>query len=158
MPLVTNQELKEILKPNQRILGLDLGEKTIGLALSDTRLVVATPHTTIQRTKFKPDARQIKNILDEQNVQALVIGLPLNMNGTEGPRCQSTRQFVTNFLSLYEISITLWDERLSTKAVEDAMIHFDLSRKQRTEKIDKAAASFILQGFLDFYQLASKNN
>jgi putative Holliday junction resolvase len=149
VPLLTNQQLKETLKPNQRLLGLDLGEKTIGLALSDVRLMIATPHTTLQRTKFKPDARQLKALIDEQNVQALVLGFPLNMNGTEGPRCQATRQFATNFLSLYDMPITLWDERLSTKAVDDAMIHFDLSRKQRAEKVDKAAASFILQGFLD---------
>jgi putative Holliday junction resolvase len=150
MPLILPQNLKETLKVNQRLLGLDLGEKTIGLALSDTRCSVATPHTTIQRTKFKPDAREIKNIIDAQDVQAIILGMPLNMNGTEGPRCQSTRQFATNFLSLYDMPLALWDERLSTKAAESAMIHFDLSRKQRAEKIDKTAASFILQGFLDF--------
>lgn len=150
MPLILPQNLKETLKLNQRLLGLDLGEKTIGLALSDTRCSVATPHMTIQRTKFKPNVREIKNIIDAQDVQAIVIGMPLNMNGTEGPRCQSTRQFATNFLSLYDMPLALWDERLSTKAAESAMIHFDLSRKQRAEKIDKTAASFILQGFLDF--------
>ncbi|MBM3611021.1 MAG: Holliday junction resolvase RuvX [Alphaproteobacteria bacterium] len=150
MPLILPQNLKETLKVNQRLLGLDLGEKTIGLALSDTRCSVASPYTTIQRTKFKPNAREIKNIIDAQDVQAIILGMPLNMNGTEGPRCQSTRQFATNFLSLYDMPLALWDERLSTKAAEGAMIHFDLSRKQRAEKIDKAAASFILQGFLDF--------
>ena len=149
MPLITAQELKDTLKPNQRLFGLDLGDKTIGLALSDTRLMIATPHETIRREKFKKDARQLIDLIQEHNVQALIMGWPLNMDGSEGPRCQSTRQFVTNFLTQLDIPIVLWDERLSTKAVEDAMISFDVSRKKRSEKIDQAAASFILQGFLE---------
>lgn len=149
MPLSTPQEAKSNLKPNRRLLGLDLGDKTIGLALSDTRHMVATPHDTIRRTKFKADARHLIQVIQDNDVQALVMGWPLNMDGTEGPRCQSTRQFVTNFLTQYDIPVVLWDERLSTKAVEDAMISFDVSRKKRSQKVDQAAASFILQGFLE---------
>ena len=149
MPLLTTDEFKQTVKTGQRILGLDLGEKTIGLALSDTRLVLASPHETIRRTKFKPDARQLKEILKTYQVQGLVFGWPLNMNGTEGPRCQTTKQFIKNFLHQQDLPITLWDERLSTKAVEDAMISWDVSRSKRAEKIDQSAASFILQGFLE---------
>jgi putative Holliday junction resolvase len=130
-------------------MGLDLGEKTIGLALSDKGLMVATPYKTIQRVKFKPDARQIVAFIQEYEVQALIMGWPLNMDGSEGPRCQSTRQFVQNFLSFHDMPIIFWDERLSTKAMDDVMLSFDVSRKKRADAIDKAAASFILQGFLE---------
>jgi len=149
MPFLTPEELKTQLQAHQRLMGLDLGEKTIGLALSDKGLMVATPYTTIQRVKFKPDARQIIELIQEYEVQALVMGWPLNMDGSEGPRCQSTRQFVKNFLSFHDMPIILWDERLSTKAMEDVMISFDVSRSKRADAIDKAAASFILQGFLE---------
>ena len=149
MPFLTPEELKTQLQAHQRLMGLDLGEKTIGLALSDKGLMVATPYTTIQRVKFKPDARQIIKVIQEYEVQALVMGWPLNMDGTEGPRCQSTKQFVKNFLSFHDMPIILWDERLSTKAMEDVMISFDVSRSKRADAIDKAAASFILQGFLE---------
>ena len=149
MPFLTPEELKTQLQAHQRLMGLDLGEKTIGLALSDKGLMVATPYTTIQRVKFKPDARQIIKVIQEYEVQALVMGWPLNMDGSEGPRCQSTKQFVKNFLSFHDMPIILWDERLSTKAMEDVMISFDVSRSKRADAIDKAAASFILQGFLE---------
>lgn len=149
MSLFTPSQLKEHLNTQKRLMGLDLGEKTIGLALSDKGLMVATPYKTIQRVKFKPDARQIVALIQEYEVQALVMGWPLNMDGTEGPRCQSTRQFVQNFLSFHDMPIIFWDERLSTKAMDDVMLSFDVSRKKRAEAIDKAAASFILQGFLE---------
>ncbi len=149
MPLITPSQLKEQLQPQKRLIGLDLGEKTIGLALSDKGLMVATPYKTIQRVKFKPDARQIVAFIQEYEVQALIMGWPLNMDGSEGPRCQSTRQFVQNFLSFHDMPIIFWDERLSTKAMDDVMLSFDVSRKKRADAIDKAAASFILQGFLE---------
>ena len=149
MPFLTPEELKTQLQAHQRLMGLDLGEKTIGLALSDKGLMVATPYTTIQRVKFKPDARQIIKVIQEYEVQALVMGWPLNMDGSEGPRCQSTKQFVKNFLSFHDMPIILWDERLTTKAMEDVMISIDVSRSKRADDIDKAAASFILQGFLE---------
>jgi putative Holliday junction resolvase len=149
MPLLSPLELKTQLKTSQRLMGLDLGGKTIGIALSDMRFMVATPYETIHRVKFKPDARQIIKVIQEYEVQALVMGWPLNMDGSEGPRCQSTKQFVKNFLSFHDMPIILWDERLSTKAMEDVMISFDVSRSKRADAIDKAAASFILQGFLE---------
>jgi putative Holliday junction resolvase len=149
MPLLTPQELKSQLKTGQRLMGLDLGEKTIGIALSDMGWMVATPYDTIHRSKFKPDARQLVALIKEYQVQALVMGWPLNMDGSEGPRCQSTKQFVKNFMVFHDIPIILWDERLSTKAMEDVMISFDVSRSKRAGAIDKAAASFILQGFLE---------
>lgn len=149
MPLLSLEDFKSGLQKNQRLLGLDLGDKTIGLALSDSMLMVASPYDTIRRTKFKADARALMAVIDEYQVQGLVLGYPLNMDGSEGPRCQATRQFATNFLSQRDTPILLWDERLSTKAVEGAMLEFDLSRAKRAQKIDKAAASFILQGFLD---------
>jgi putative Holliday junction resolvase len=149
MPLLTPHELKSQLKPVQRLMGLDLGDKTIGIALSDMGLRIATPYDTIRRSKFKPDARQLMALIKEYQVQALVVGWPLNMDGSEGPRCQSTKQFVKNFISFLDISIIFWDERLSTKAMEDVMISFDVSRSKRASAIDKAAASFILQGFLE---------
>lgn len=150
MPLLTPLAFKEALSSSGRLLGLDLGEKTIGLALSDTRRTIATPRQTLHRTTFKGNLRQIVALMEIENIQGIVLGLPLNMNGTEGPRCQSTRQFAKNFLSLHDVLLTLWDERLSTKAADDALLHFDLSRKKRAAHIDKTAASFMLQGFLDF--------
>lgn len=149
MPLLQIDDFKTTLEPGRRLVGLDLGEKTIGLALSDTRMMVATPKETIRRGKFKADARQLIDFIKENDVQAMVLGWPLNMDGSEGPRCHATRQFVVNFSTQYDMPILLWDERLSTKAVEDAMISFDVSRKKRAEKVDHAAASFILQGFLN---------
>ena len=149
MPLLDADDFKGTLVPCKRLVGLDLGDKTIGIALSDTLHMVATPHDTIRRTKFRQDARQLLDIIQRQDVQGIILGYPLNMNGTEGPRCQATRQFAVNFLGQQDIPILLWDERLSTHAAEQAMLTFDLSRAKRAKKIDKTAASFILQGFLD---------
>ncbi len=142
-------DLKTVLGRNQRLLGLDLGEKTIGLALSDPGLSVASPITTIRRTKFTADATELLRITAERQVGGLVIGLPLNMDGSEGPRCQSARQFAANLLKLQELPILFWDERLSTVAVERNMIAADLTRAKRAKVVDQAAAAFILQGVLD---------
>lgn len=141
--------LPPLLKPSQRLLGLDLGEKTIGLALSDVRRVIATPMHTIERGKFSKDAAEIIEIIAKQNVGALVLGYPINMDGSEGPRCQSTRQFTRNMEEKTDIPIVLFDERMSTMAVTRTMLDADLSRARRAELVDKMAASYMLQVVLD---------
>jgi putative Holliday junction resolvase len=141
--------LRAALARNQRLLGLDVGEKTVGLALSDPALSVASPLTTIRRTKFTADAAALLKLAGERGGGGLVIGLPLNMNGSEGPRCQSVRQFASNLLKVKDLPILFWDERLSTMAVERAMIAHDVTRAKRDKVVDQAAAAFILQGALD---------
>ena len=143
------KDLKEKLKTGQRLLGLDLGSKTIGLALSDVMLSIASPMETIKRKKFTLDAERLLQIITEQNVGGLVLGLPMNMDGTEGPRCQSTRQFAANMLEKIDIPIAFWDERMSTMAVTRTLLDADASRKRRGELVDKMAAAYILQGALD---------
>lgn len=143
------EALRERLRPGTRLAGLDLGTKTIGVALSDFGLRIATPHTTIRRKKFATDAAALLKICEAEKVGGLVLGLPVNMNGTEGPRAQATRAFARNLAPLTDLPIVLWDERLSTAAAERAMLEADVSRKKRAEKIDAAAAAFILQGALD---------
>ena len=143
------EALRERLPPGTRLAGLDLGTKTIGVALSDAGLTIATPHTTIRRKKFAADAEVLLKLCEAETVGGLVLGLPVNMNGTEGPRAQATRAFVRNLAPLTALPVVLWDERLSTAAAERAMLEADLSRKRRAEKIDAAAAAFILQGALD---------
>jgi len=137
-----------------RILGLDLGSKTIGLALSDPARTVASPLETIKRIKFTQDAEHLAEIIKKREVGALILGLPTNMDGSEGPRCQSTRQFARNFSKLgFDLPISFWDERLSTSAVERFLIdEADMSRAKRGEVVDKMAAGFILQGALDMMQ------
>ncbi|MEL0106459.1 MAG: Holliday junction resolvase RuvX [Rhodospirillaceae bacterium] len=143
--------LKSALEANCRVLGLDVGSKTIGLALSDVTLMIASPLETIQRGKFSNDLGILKNIIEEHDVGALILGLPVSMDGTEGPRCQSTRQFAANVGNAIDISIGYWDERLSTVAVERILVEdVDMTRKRRSEVIDKAAAAYILQGALDY--------
>ena len=142
-------ELKSLIRPGDRLLGLDLGTKTIGLAIADGTLTVATPLDTIRRTKFTKDAGALLAVVDARQVGALVIGLPLNMDGSEGPRCQSTRQFATNLLAKRDLEIAFWDERLSTAAVTRTLIDADASRARRGELVDKMAAAYILQGALD---------
>lgn len=150
MPIVDPTDLPECLAPRQRLLGLDLGTKTIGLAISDPGLVVASPLETIRRKKFTADAEVLFALVDEHGVGGLVLGLPRNMDGSEGPRCQSTRQFAANLLGKRDIAIAFWDERLSTAAVERAMIsEGDVSRARRAEAVDRLAAGYILQGYLD---------
>lgn len=141
--------LKSQLKKRQRLLGIDPGTKTIGLALSDITLMIATPMETIRRKKFTKDIIRLKEIVAEQDVGGLVIGLPINMDGSEGPRCQSVRQFATNLAQHFDIPMAFWDERLSTAGVERTLLEADVSRAKRAEVIDKMAASYILQGALD---------
>ncbi len=150
MAVVELEELKWNLAPGRRLLGLDLGEKTIGLALSDAMLIVATPMETIRRTRFTADAAKLIGRIAAHEVGALVIGLPVNMDGSEGPRCQSVRQFAANLLGKIDIDIAFWDERLSTAAVTRTLIEADVSRARRKEVVDKMAAAYILQGALDF--------
>ncbi len=143
--------LKTALAAHGRLLGLDVGTKTIGLAISDTTLSVATPVETVKRSKFAQDAERLKGIIAERAVGGLVIGLPVNMDGSEGPRCQSVRQFARNLAGAgIDLPAAFWDERLSTAAVQRVMIEdADMSRKRRAEVVDKAAAAWILQGALD---------
>jgi putative Holliday junction resolvase len=143
------ESLKARLPPRAPLLGLDLGTKTIGVAISDISRTVASPLTTIRRTKFSRDAEALLKLAAENNVGGIVLGLPLNMDGTEGPRAQATRAFARNLSALTDISIVLWDERLSTAAVTRALIEADASRKRRGELVDKLAAAYILQGALD---------
>jgi len=133
----------------QRLLGLDLGEKTIGLALSDTLLTIATPMETLKRGKFSADAEILENIIAKQGVGGLVIGLPLNMDGSDGPSAQSARAFARNISARTSLPIALCDERLSTAAVTRTLLEADASRKRRSEVVDKMAAAYILQGALD---------
>jgi putative Holliday junction resolvase len=148
-PVSSIAELKALLPRNARLLGLDVGTKTIGLALSDTTLTVASAMETLKRAKFTADAARIAGIVAGQGVGGFVIGLPINMDGSEGPRCQSVRQFGRNLTGAVPLPYLFWDERLSTAAVTRAMIDADLSRKRRSETVDKAAAAYILQGALD---------
>jgi putative Holliday junction resolvase len=142
-------ELRAALKPGTRLLGLDLGEKTIGLAVSDTLLTVATPTATLKRKRFVGDARKIEEIAAEAGVGGYVIGLPLNMDGSEGPAAQSARAFGRNMAARTTLPIAFWDERLSTVAVTRTLLDADASRRRRSEVVDKMAAAYILQGALD---------
>ena len=147
VPVVALEELK--LAPGLRLLGLDLGEKTIGLALSDTLLTVATPMQTLKRGKFAADAAQLDIIISEQGVGGLVVGLPLNMDGSDGPSAQSARAFGRNWAEPLAPAGGLQDERLSTSAVTRTLLEADASRRRRDEVVDKMAAAYILQGALD---------
>ncbi len=141
--------LKHFIALDQRLLGFDPGTKTIGLALSDTSLKVATPLMTIKRKKFKDDVAIIGELIEKHNIGGFIIGLPLNMDGTEGPRCQSCRQLQKNLEEFFDVPVSFWDERLSTVAVTRTLLEADASRKRRAEVVDKMAATFILQGALD---------
>jgi putative Holliday junction resolvase len=131
------------------LIGLDLGDKTIGVAVSDRIGAVATPLETVRRKKFTLDSARLLEIIKERDVGGILLGLPRNMDGTEGPRCQSTRAFARNLARLTDLPIGFWDERLSTVAAEKALLEADTSRKRRSEVIDHVAASYILQGALD---------
>ena len=136
----------------QRLLGLDLGAKTIGLAISDSRLAIASPLETLRRTKFTADAEALKALCAERKVGGLVIGLPVNMDGSEGPRCQSVRDFARNLAEIagLDLPVAFWDERLSSAAVERFLVQeADMTRKRRGDVVDKMAAAYILQGALD---------
>ena len=142
-------DFRAALPPMQAIAGLDLGEKTIGVAVSDTFLSVATPLETVRRKKFTLDADRLLQIIAARRLGGLILGLPRNMDGSEGPRCQSTRAFARNLSRLTEVPIGFWDERLSTVAAKKALLEADTTRKRRAEVIDHVAASYILQGVLD---------
>lgn len=139
------------LRRDERLLGLDVGTKTIGLALSDVMRQIATPLETIRRVKFTADTVRLLALCAEHGVGGLIVGLPINLDGSEGPRSQSTRAFVRNLARLTELPMAFWDERLSTAAAERALLEADTSRKRRAELIDKTAAAYILQGALDRY-------
>ena len=132
-----------------RIMALDLGTKTIGVAISDGMRYSATPLETIKRSKFTQDAERILELIGQNQIAAIILGLPLNMDGSEGPRVQSTRAFARNLAQKTALPIAFWDERLSTSAVTRMMIEADLRRDRRAEVVDKLAASYILQGALD---------
>lgn len=147
--ILTLDALAPALPPAAVLFGLDLGTKTIGVALSDLSRRFASPLTTIIRKKFTPDAEALAALIAEHRPAALVIGLPLNMDGSEGPRAQATRAFIRNLAPRLDLPVVFWDERLSTVAVTRTLIEADTSRKKRAELVDKMAAAFILQGALD---------
>ncbi|MEX2632267.1 MAG: Holliday junction resolvase RuvX [Tistlia sp.] len=151
-PFTELADLPALLPRRGRLLGLDLGEKTIGLALSNSDLTLASPLRTIRRRKFTEDAMILEELCREREVAGLVVGLPLNMDGSEGRRARSTRQFARNLIEIagFRLPVALWDERLSTAAVERFLVEeADMSRRRRGEVVDKMAAAFILQGALD---------
>jgi putative Holliday junction resolvase len=148
-PLIAIEDLPRLLVPEARLLGLDVGTKTVGMALSDVTRSIATPYDTVRRTKFTADAKSIRDVVARNGVGALVIGLPLHLDGSEGRRAQSTRAFARNLAAHVEVPMVFWDERLSTAAVERHLIEADASRKRRAEVIDRMAAAYILQGALD---------
>ncbi len=149
MAVATLEELAERLKPGEAIAGLDLGTKTIGLAMSDLGRRLASPRPVLKRVKFTKDAELLLAFAAKEKVAAFVIGLPVNMDGSEGPRVQATRAFVRLMGEKTDIPFVYWDERLSTVAAERVLLEMDVSRAKRAERIDSAAASFILQGALD---------
>lgn len=152
MNIISIEELAADPPEGQPLAGIDLGTKTIGVAVSDLGLSFATPRSTIARKKFTQDAEKLLDTLANDNVGAIVIGLPVNMDGTEGPRAQSTRAFVRNMARMTALPFVFWDERLSTAAAERALLEMDTSRAKRAARIDAAAAAFILQGALDRIQ------
>lgn len=149
MATMTIEELAVVLQPGQPIAGLDLGTKTIGLSISDLGRRLATPRPVLKRVKFGIDAETLLAFAEKEKIAAFVIGLPVNMDGSAGPRVQATRAFVRSMSEKTDIPFVFWDERLSTVAAERTLIEMDVSRKKRAERIDSAAASFILQGALD---------
>ncbi|MGH7022804.1 MAG: Holliday junction resolvase RuvX [Caulobacteraceae bacterium] len=150
MAVVDLPQLPDVLARGQALAGVDHGEKRIGVAISDTSLTIASPATTIRKTKFTRDAEALFALMAERGAGGLVIGLPVNMDGTEGPSCQSARAFARNLLRLKDLPIAFWDERLSTAAVSRVLIgEADVSRARRAHAVDKMAAAWILQGALD---------
>ena len=143
------RQLREAVPHGGRLLGLDVGTKPIGTALSDTRLVIASPLETIRRRRFRDDVAALFALVDRHGVGGLVIGLPLTLTGGDGPRTQSVRQFARNLLAVRDMPMAFWDERLSTAAVTRGMIAADMTRKRRAEIVDRVAAAYILQGCLD---------
>ena len=149
MPIRNPAELLISLASGQRVMSLDVGDKTVGIAVSDATFAIATPVETLRRKKFAADVERLKALVARHNAGAFVVGLPINMDGSEGPRCQSVRAFANNLLARIDLPLAFWDERLSTAAVTRTMLEADLSRARRAELVDKLAAAYILQGFLD---------
>ncbi len=149
MAVISIEQIGDRLAPGRTLCGLDLGTKTIGVAISDQGLSFANPRSVIKRRKFSSDAEELLDLFQRENVAATVIGLPVNMDGSEGSRAQATRAFVRNMEKKTELPFVFWDERLSTVAAERALLEQVVSRKKRAERIDSAAAAFILQGVLD---------
>ena len=143
------EDLPSTLQREARLLGLDVGSKTVGLALSDVTCSIATPYETLRRTKFTADAKTIAGIVKDMGVGGLVIGMPYHLDGSEGPRAQSTRAFTRNLAAHVDVPMAFWDERYSTAAVKRHLIEADASRKRRAEVVDRMAAAYILQGALD---------
>ena len=164
MAIRNPHELKAILASGHRLVGLDLGERTIGVAISDPGLTVASPVGTVRRTKFTEDVRQLVRMLADREVGGVVIGLPINMDGTQGPRCQSVRHFGENLLGRADLwgsepEIAFWDERLSTVAIQRLLVtEADMTRAKRAQAVDKMAAAYILQGALDALARQSEKN
>lgn len=145
------------IRPHRPLIGLDLGTKTIGIAVSDSLRLSATPIETLKRVKFTTDAARLMELIDARDIGGIILGLPRNMDGSEGPRCQSTRAFARNLARICDLPLGFWDERLSTVAAEKALLEADTSRKRRAEVIDHVAASYILQGALDRLRHMSKS-
>ena len=158
MAIIEIEDIAQILQPGQTIAGLDLGTKTIGLAVSDLGQSFAHPRPVIKRVKFTIDAQVLLKALQADNVGVIIIGLPMNMDGSAGPRVQATRAFVRTMQPLTDLPFVFWDERLSTVAAERALIGMDVSRGKRAERIDSAAAAFILQGALDRLHMLRRND
>lgn len=151
-------EFVAALPANGAVAALDLGEKTIGVAISDLRRSIATPLSTIRRRKFTLDAEDLIALLKARQIVGLVMGLPRNMDGTEGPRCQTSRAFIRNFSRLHPLPVIFWDERLSTVAAQRALLEADTSRKRRAQVVDHVAAGYILQGVLDRMTYLGRQN
>lgn len=150
MLIVDPQTLRSTVRRGESFMALDIGAKTIGVAVSDTTHMIASPRETIHRTKLMKDVERLRKIVSDDAIGGLVVGLPISMDGTEGPRCQATRDITAEIVRALELPATFWDERLSTSAVERVLIDgADASRKRRGEVVDKMAAGWILQGFLD---------
>ncbi|MBN9466804.1 Holliday junction resolvase RuvX [Brevundimonas sp.] len=150
MPVLDLLDMPAACPPDTPWMGLDLGEKTIGVAVSDATRLIASPLELIRKSKFTQEAEQLFKLMAHRKVSALVIGLPVNMDGTEGPRAQSCRAFARNLERLRPVNVAFWDERLSTSAVERFLIEdLDLNRKRRAQVVDRTAAAWILQGALD---------
>lgn len=149
MSIIEPNDLTTHKTKTGRLLGVDLGDKTIGLSLSDTTWSIASPLKVIRRTSFAVDSQELHKVIQENEINALVVGLPMNMNGLEGPQAQKVRAFVGKFLRQQDIPLVLWDERFSTSAVTRTLLEMDLSRRKRSTIVDKMAATYILQGLLD---------
>jgi putative holliday junction resolvase len=149
MAIIDLMKMKAHLAPRRRLLGLDVGTKTVGLAVSDSALSVASPLETLKRGKFATDAARLREVAADREIGGLVIGLPVSMDGTEGPRCQSVRQFAANLLAVIDLPLAFWDERFSTIGAERPLRDAEMSHRRRAAVIDKMAAAYILQGALD---------